>query len=192
MSKEHIIWSDTCFNDNETMKRWATDVREMLIEDGEDKTELSDEKIHERIEDDNYMYLDENRADLNSIQIPDSIICIGDLGLWNGRVLGYREFSDSIGDCLQAQSSCTSVYAKWYVDEYGDFRGEECHHDGTNRYLYRMWKPTTSEIQRKNLKDKIYSGELTKQDISRYTVRLGDYIGKIYGWAFKGRKPDIA
>lgn len=189
MSKEHIIWSDTCFNDNETMERWATDVREMLIEDGEDKTELSDEKIHERIEDDNYMYLDENRAGLNSIQIPDSIICIGDLGLWNGRVSGYREFSDSIGDCLYAQSSGASVCEKWYVDEYGDFRCEECHHDGTNYYLYRMWKPGISQSQREHFKYKILTGEATRQDILRYTVRLGDYIGKIYGWTFKGRKP---
>lgn len=189
MSKKHIIWSDTIFKDRKSMERWAADVREMLIEDGEEPDEAT---ISERIEDDNYMFLDDERCNLKSIdaELNEPIICIGDLGLWRGRFQGYREV-ERLSDCLYATVSGQS-YCKWYVDEYGDFRAEESHHDGTNYYLYRMWKPGTSEAQRDNLKDKIYSGNATKQDINRCTIRLGDFIGQIYGWSFRGRKPSVA
>ena len=42
-----------------------------------------------------------------------------------------------------------------------------------------------------NLKDKIYRGVATRADITRITRRLGEEIGKVYGWSFpkRGRTP---
>ena len=42
-----------------------------------------------------------------------------------------------------------------------------------------------------NLKAKILDGTATRADITRLTKRLGDDIGKVYGWTFPqpGRKP---
>ena len=72
----------------------------------------------------------------------------------------------------------------WYVDKLGDMRCDAVHHDGTNHYLYRTYKNGVSDAQIENLKEKIYRGTATRADITRVTRRLGDEIGKVYGWDF--------
>ena len=81
---------------------------------------------------------------------------------------------------------------KWYVDQYGNLRFTGHHHDGTNKVLYRMFRPELTDEQRENFTNKIYDGKATNADISRYTVRIGDYIGDVYGWKFSGKRPYIA
>ena len=49
-------------------------------------------------------------------------------------------------------------------------------------------KDGVSETQMDNLKDKIYRGVATRTDITRITRRLGDDIGRVYGWTFPQRK----
>ena len=128
----------------------------------------------------NDSYLDDERCNLD-IQLSRPILVIADLGRWNGRVMGYKEIpSGNIKDCLY--DDCD--YLTWYVDRYGDFRCTAIHHDGTNHYLYRTYKDGVSEEQIENLKWKIYYGKATRADITRITRRLGDEIGKVYGWEF--------
>lgn len=45
-------------------------------------------------------------------------------------------------------------------------------------------KDGVSDAQIENLKEKIYRGTATRTDITRITRRLGDEIGKVYGWDF--------
>ena len=71
---------------------------------------------------------------------------------------------------------------EWYVDKYGDLRADATHHDGTNHYLYRVFKDGVSETQMENLRDKIYHGKATRADITRLTRRLGDEIAAVYGF----------
>ena len=107
------------------------------------------------------------------------IIVIGDIGRWNGRVMGYKDIpSGNIRDCLYADTD----YTEWYVDKYGDLRADATHHDGTNHYLYRVFKDGVSETQMENLRDKIYHGKATRTDITRLTRRLGDEIAAVYGF----------
>jgi hypothetical protein len=75
------------------------------------------------------------------------------------------------------------------VDKLGDLRCEAVHHDGTNHYLYRTYKDGVSEYQINNLKEKLYNGTATRADITRITKRLGDEIGKVYGWYFPTKQP---
>lgn len=71
----------------------------------------------------------------------------------------------------------------------GDLRCDASHHDGTNHYLYRVYKDGVTETQIDNLKDKIYCGKATRADITRVTRRLGDDIAKVYGFSiFRGAK----
>lgn len=72
----------------------------------------------------------------------------------------------------------------WYVDRLGDLRCDAVHHDGTNHYLYRAYKENVSEAQIDRLKEKLYSGTATRADVTRVTKRLGDEIGRVYGWRF--------
>jgi hypothetical protein len=128
-------------------------------------------------------YLDDERMNLN-IQLSRPILVIADLGLWNGRRMGYKEIaSGNIRDCLYSDTD----YSTWYVDKLGDMRCDAIHHDGTNHYLYRAYKDGVREEQIDRLKEKIYGGVATRADITRVTERLGDEIGKVYGWDFPQR-----
>ena len=128
----------------------------------------------------NAEYLSDERVNLN-IQLSQPILVIADLGLWNGRRMGYKEIpSGNIRDCLSGGYD----YTTWYVDKKGDFRCDDIHHDGTNHYLYRVYKDGVSEYQKDRLKKKLYEGTATRADVTRITRRLGDEIGKVYGWDF--------
>ena len=131
-------------------------------------------------------YLSDERTNLN-IQLSQPIIIIGDIGRWNGRVTGYKMIdSGNIKDCLYSDTD----YTEWYVDKYGDLRADAAHHlradavhhDGTNHYLYRVFKDTATESQVENLKYKLYMGKATRADISRIKRRLGDEIAAVYGF----------
>lgn len=165
MNKKHIIWSSFCDYED-----WKDDLEEQY-------PDLSENERHMLMYELNSDYLEDERTNLN-IRLPEEIICIADLGLWNGRRSGYKVIrSGNIADCLYSQYEPT-----WYVDQYGNLRCDDVHHDGTNHYLYRMWKSGLSEYQKENFLLKIYEGTVTASDISHYTQRIGNHIGKVYGW----------
>ncbi len=170
---DHIVWS----NYDLDYKDWRDDLEEQYP----DLTE--DERI-DLMYSINGDYLDDERCNLD-IQLSRPILVIADIGRWNGRVMGYKEIkSANIKDCLYSDTD----YVTWYVDKNGDFRCKAIHHDGTNHYLYRTYKDGVSEQQIENLKWKIYEGKATHADITSVTRRLGDEIGKLYGWEFPQRQ----
>ena len=165
----HVIWS----NYDLDLDDWRAD----LLEEYPDADE---QRLYELMMERNASYLDDERINLN-IRMNQPILVICDLGLWNGRRMGYAEFpSGNIRDCLFTATD----YVTWYVDKEGDFRCDAIHHDGTNHYLYRVYKNGVSESSKERLKEKIIDGTVTRADITRFTKRLGDDIGKVYGWTF--------
>ena len=173
----HIIWSDYNLNYDD----WREDLEEQY-------PELSDNERFLKMLEVNADYLSDERVNLN-IQLSRPILVIADLGRWNGRFSGYKEIpSGNIRDCLYSDTD----YTTWYVDKLGDLRCDAVHHDGTNHYLYRTYKDGVSDEQIENLKGKIYNGIADREDITRITSRLGDEIGKVYGWDFPQRQPQRA
>ena len=176
----HIIWSDA----NLDIEDWREGYKDYLEANELDLNPNDEDAIYLWMCETNCEYLEDERANLN-IQLPEEILVIADLGLWNGRPMGYKEIpSGNIKDCLYSDTD----YTEWYVDKYGDLRADAIHHDGTNHYLYRVYKDSATETQRENLKEKIYCGKATRADITRVTRRLGDEIGKVYGWNFPQHK----
>lgn len=170
----HIIWS----NQNLDVDAWREDYKEFLEANELDDDPNDEQALYEWMEETNYDYLSDERVNLN-VQLSQPIIVIGDIGRWNGRVMGYKDIpSGNIRDCLYADTD----YTEWYVDKYGDLRADATHHDGTNHYLYRVFKDGVSETQMENLRDKIYHGKATRADITRLTRRLGDEIAAVYGF----------
>nr|DAP06683.1 MAG TPA: hypothetical protein [Caudoviricetes sp.] len=166
---DYRIWSNADL-DYEEWKDWMEEEYPTLSED---------ERVAMMYEENGH-YLEDERLNLD-IQLSQPILVIADLGLWNGRRMGYKEIeSGNVRDCLYSDND----YTTWYVDWRGDFRCDDTHHDGTNHYLYRVYKDNVSETQKDRLREKIYRGVATRADISRVTRRLGDEIGKIYGWDF--------
>lgn len=172
METRHVVWSDI----NLDFENWRDDLQEQYPTASEDELVA---KMYEINND----YLEDERANLN-IQLSQSIIVIGDLGLWHGRVHGYKMIdSGNIKDCLYSDCDLN----EWYVDKNGDLRCTAIHHDGRNHYLYRTFKDGITSSQIENLQDKIYAGKATRRDITRVTRRLGDEIGAVYGWQFPQR-----
>lgn len=180
----HIIWS----NQNLDVDDWREDYKEFLEANELDDDPNDEQALYEWMEETNYDYLSDERVNLN-VQLSQPIIVIGDIGRWNGRVMGYKDIpSGNIRDCLYADTD----YTEWYVDKYGDLRADATHHDGTNHYLYRVFKDGVSETQMENLRDKIYHGKATRADITRLTRRLGDEIAAVYGFDIpKQRTPQV-
>ena len=83
-------------------------------------------------------------------------------------------------------------YSTWYVDRLGDLRCDAIHHDGTNHYLYRTYKPGVRQSQIEKLKEKLYFGTATRADITRITRRLGDDIAKVYGFSILRQRQEQA
>lgn len=171
---DHLIWSnyDLDYDD------WKDDLEA-------EHPDLSERERIDLMYQINSDYLDDERINLN-ITLSRPILVIADLGLWYGRRQGYKEIeSGNIRDCLYDDND----YVTWFVDKNGDLRCDSIHHDGTNHYLYRTYKDGVSEEQIENLKWKLYHGQATRKDITRITRRLGDEIGKVYGWEFPQRQP---
>lgn len=164
---------------------WTSDIYdiESWREAFEDGDELSESELWERADELNSSYLDDERVNLN-VELPTQIVCIADLGLWNGRRTGYKIIGNNIADCLYSQCD----YNTWYVDSNGDFCCYATHHDGTNHYVYRAFKENLSETSIDNFLYKLISGDLKEGDISKYTKRIGPEIAKIYGFKCPGKK----
>ena len=168
--KRFVIWSnyDLDYDD------WKDDLLD-------EYPELSERERMELLYEINGDYLDDERNNLD-IQLSQPILVIADLGLWYGKRMGYKEIkSGNIRDCLYSDTD----YSTWYVDQLGDLRCDAIHHDGTNHYLYRVYKDDVTETQIDNLLAKIYEGRATRKDITRITRRLGDEIAAIYGWPIR-------
>ena len=167
-SDKHIIWS----NYDLDYENWRDDLKA-------EYPNMSEEERIALMYEINSNYLDDERTNL-SIQLPQPILMIADIGRWDGRYSGYGEIkSGKISDCLYSELD----YATWYVDKLGDLRCDAIHHDGTNHYLYRVYKPGIRESQIDLLKEKLYEGKATRADITRITRRLGDEIAKVYGFS---------
>lgn len=175
MNSKNIIWS----NEDLDLEDWRESLEELY-------PGFSDDELYRKMLTSNAENLYDERANLN-IQLSQPILVIADLGLWNGRHMGYKEIpSGNIRDCLYSEYE----YTTWYVDQNGDFRCDDIHHDGTNHYLYRVYKDNATEAQKDRLKEKLYEGTATRSDITRITRRLGDEIGKVYGWTFPTRQAE--
>ena len=165
---KHIIWS----NCNLDYENWREDMEA-------EYPELSEDERISLMYEINSDYLDDERCNLN-IQLGSPILVIADLGFWYGRRSGYKEIeSGNIRDCLYGDTD----YSTWYVDKRGDLCCDAIHHDGTNHYLYRVYKDGVRESQIELLKEKLYRGIATRADITRVTRRLGDDIAKVYGFS---------
>ena len=165
---EHIIWSNFDIN--------VADYADFLQEEYPEVTDPNEQ--YELCCEMNYEYLDDEKVNLD-MMLPHEIICIADLGRWNGRCMGYKMIeSGNIADCLW-DGECD--YCTWYVDRYNDLCFSGAHHDGTNHYLYRELRDL-SDKQMENFLEKLHTGRLTRRDINRYTTSVGIHVNKVYGW----------
>ena len=152
----------------------------------ENYPELPEDKLYEKMHELNAEYLDDERRNLD-IQFSQPILVIGDLGFWNGRAQGYKMVnSGNIRDCLYSDTDMT----EWYVDKNGDLRADAIHHDGTNHYLYRVFKRGVTDAQIENLQDKIYAGEQRADITKGHTAAWRQHCSRL--WISDSKAADTA
>lgn len=174
--KKHIIWS----NINLDIEDWRDGYLEELEINGKDlpdEDEDYDDELMDWMYETNNMYLDDERSNLNK-KVDGRILIIGDIGKWNGRVDGYKILGNNINEIFNINDRGFD-YAEFYGDGY-DIRATECHHDGTNYYLYRVIR---EDRNIDNLLDVIYNGEeITSSKLNYYTKSLYKDVANVYGW----------
>lgn len=174
MNNKHIIWQDAIYEDE---KYYEDDYREQISSGDFTEEEMSlQDYVNERVS----TFYDDEIMNLHK-DIPNGIIVIGSLGLWDGRKLAYREKEyNNLNDCLKEHND--NCYLKVYFDDEGELIAEESHHDGTNYLTYREWKDGVTEEQKEVLKDALYYHYTNYLDImEKYTNKMGHYVAEIYG-----------
>ena len=172
--KKHIIWS----NMNLDIEDWREDYKEWLeINEINDRDPEDEDDIRDWMYETNSEYLYDEQMNLNKV-IDGRILIIGDLGLWHGRVSGYKLLGNNIKEIFNINSRGFD-YADFYGDGY-NIRATEAHHDGVNHYLYRVIR---EDRNIDNLLDAIYRGEeISRSKLNYYTKSLYKYVKEIYGW----------
>ena len=100
--ERHVIWSNYGLD----YEDWRDDLEA-------DYPDLSEDERISLMYEINGDYLDDERANL-TVQLSQPILVVGDLGLWNGRRMGYKEIpSGNIRDCLYSDTD----YSTWYVTQ---------------------------------------------------------------------------
>lgn len=168
-AKENLIYN--MFEDKDTVivtDNYGIEVE--LTQEQYEKT-LTEEKIYDECAFMDELWFEDAILELKCIgkRIPTEIIALANLGRWNGRCKGYKEYNN-----LQDIAYTSCDYERIYVDRYKNLCKEETNHDGSNYIVYRMWKEGLTDTQKENFLTKQYNGTLTTKDISRYTKRLGD------------------
>lgn len=101
----HIIWS----NQNLDVDDWRVDYKEFLEANELDDDPNDEQALYEWMVETNDDYLSDERMNLN-VQLSQPIIAIGDIGRWNGRVMGYKDIpSGNIRDCLYADTDYAAI-----------------------------------------------------------------------------------
>lgn len=169
-----IIWS----NMNLNLEDWEDYFKEIEEDRGE---ELTEEEKYELMIESNNLFLEDERVNLD-IQTNNPIIAIADLGLWHGRVTGYKIINScNIKDILYGDC----YYAEWYSDGY-NVKATMVHHDGTNYIEYRE---IADGVNIDKFLDKLYNQEeVTRADINRYTRSILPYVAEVYGWKCYSRR----
>lgn len=167
---KRIIWT----NDVD-MKEWEMYYREYMDVEQDEVVDQYDfyNWIYKTIG----LYLDDEKVNLN-IQTKNPIICIAELGLWNGRKVECKELGCNINEIFNIifESGCTEFY-KYNQNIYAKIS----HHDETNYCIFRQLKEGRSL---ENFLDKLYHS--TTKDymkvVRSYTKSIAHYFDEVYGW----------
>lgn len=169
--KVHTIYnSDTYENytDEDIIQNLLENNRELT------KDDITEEDIYEERNFLAEMDYSDEKDNLYKL-LPNNILCIANLGLWNGRKSGYKVLDNNLNSILN--QACGDYYHVYY-DGY-NIVAKDSHHDGTNYYTFRLIK---DNVNIENLLTKLYNGKATNKDINNYTKSLRSEVKQIYGW----------
>ena len=171
--KHTTIWKSYGMYDLKELEEFEKDVKNLLEEDAVEN--ITEETITDEV----YFQIDQNFGDetmnLNK-NLDGRILCIADMGLWNGRRTGYKILGNNLNEILTAGIGCDEKEV--YCDSYNVY-AHGYHHDGSNSVEFREIR---EDRNIENLLNKLYNNEeVTRKEINYYTRSLKPYIKQIYG-----------
>lgn len=165
-----IIWSNKF--DYDEYEAWKKDT---IADCGAD-ADVSEEAYQEYLD----MWLDNEKLNLDVDIEKGCIVCFASFGLWNGRTNAVSRLKgEKVNDIFKMARGRDIDHYEFFCDE-NDVKAKGIHHDGTNRYLFRI-------IKNPNKWDKIVErfsadNELTEEEFVKMTSPLRPYVAKVYGW----------
>ena len=128
------------------------------------------------LEDDEFS-LDDERENLGTKSV-GTVLVIAELSLWNGKCPGYR-FLEGSGPLDRVFNVFQGDPFSLYVED-GDLKGDDIHHDGTNRYAFY-------EVADREAADESAGLVYAKKDLPKKLFRtalrpLGSTVSDIYGF----------
>ena len=175
MAKKHTtIWKSYGMYSLEEMESEEKACKEFLSE-AYPEIEQTEENVMQEIYDHIDMYFDDEKSNLFKI-LDGRILCIADMGLWNGRRSGYKILGNNLNEILTTGIGCDEK--EIYCDAYNVY-AQGYHHDGRNHVEFREIR---EDRNIENLLDKIFSNQsISRREINYYTKSLNPYIKQIYG-----------
>ena len=64
-----------------------------------EQSDYSERELIDLMYDTNNLYLEDEKMNLN-VDLPQNILVIADLGLWDGRRQGYKQLGNNLSQCL--------------------------------------------------------------------------------------------
>lgn len=136
----------------------------------EDNTELTQENIYNESYFLMDVYLQDEKCNLD---YNVDIIAIADIGLWNGRVKGYKLLKN-----LNQIFDVAEDYNEYYVE--GVTLKADCiHHDGVNHINFYVINLNKNGVQ-DFLDDIYYQREISKSRFYKYCKSAGKLVKQIY------------
>ena len=159
----------------EELKELEADTKEFMSE-CYPEIEQTDENIYEEIRNNEEITFEDELALLNK-KLDGRVLAIASMGLWNGRVSGYKILDNNLNEVVKASIGCDEKHV--YCDRY-NVLAEGYHHDGRNYVEFREIRED-KDIDR--FLDKIYMNEpITRAEVRRYTKSLRPKVKEIYGF----------
>ena len=163
------------YNSNNVSDDYFNSCKQCLIENGIDENDITDEMVWQEVNEQTADTYDFTRKDLNK-QLNNPIVCIADVGTWNGRISGYSNVGNNLNSVLNAHVNGTSDILVEYDGV--NIISTEYHHDGTNHYIYRELKDNAPQ----HVRDAVECNEYVDNSaLMKYTKSLRQYVKQLYG-----------
>ena len=173
VKKDFTIWDSDAYLEEDFLNSVREDMKCALTDD----EEPTDEEVEDEAFDRNNSFLEDITDEVGEDDsVTNGIVCLGDLGLWDGRHRGIKYFND-ISSCFSTE--CDTC--QWFVDENGDFCSLGVHHDGYNNATYRRFKHFITDEQKHNFEKAYFKGTLDRKKLNRYTEPLGATVEHLLG-----------
>ena len=173
--KTHTIFKSYGMYSLDELKELEADTKEFLKENYSDE-DITDADILDEIYHNEEITFEDELTNLNK-ELDGRVLAIASMGLWDGRVTGYKILSNNLNEVVKSSIGCDEKHV--YCDRY-NVLAEGYHHDGRN---YVEFREIREDKNIDELLNKIYMNiPITRAEIRKYTKSLRSKVKEVYGF----------